>query len=134
MIKTILLFFLAACFFTCKRSAIKNKLSESDSLVITFNVPNSDAVTRTVSAVEKNAIRKVIGFVNGRETEKLKCGHDGNLIFYKDGKEILPVVFKYREKNCEHFLLEVDGKLIHTKMSGEAVDFLHSLELGKTWY
>ena len=102
--------------------------------MITFDSPNSDANTRTVSAVDKKAIRKLIGFVDGKETEKFKCGYDGNLIFYKDGNEILPVVFKYKEKNCEHFLLEIDGKLISTKMSGEAVDFLQSLEQGKTWY
>jgi hypothetical protein len=120
--------------YSCKNSIIKSKLSGSDSLVITFNEPNSDIITKTVSTEEITAIKKFIRFVNKKETEKFKCGYDGNMIFFRDGKEQLPIVFKYKEKDCQHFLFEIDGKILSTKMNQECADLLESLEEGKTWY
>jgi hypothetical protein len=118
----------------CKNSAVAKKLSGSDSLVITFNAPNSDSIIKTVSTTEKNAINKVIDFIDAKPTEELKCGYDGNLIFFSKGQVILPIVFKYKEQGCRHFLFESDGKLISTKMNNEAADFLESLEQGKLFY
>ena len=119
---------------SCSQSALSKKLSGSDSLVISFNQLNSDSIAKMVATTEKTAIKKLIRFIDGKETEKFKCGYDGNLVFYKEGKELLPIVFKYKDKDCRHFLLELDGKLLSNKMNKEAADFLQSLQEGKTWY
>ena len=121
-------------FVSCSGSAVTKKLSDSDSLVITFNPPNSDSIIKTVSTTENNAINKVIDFVDAKPAEEFKCGYDGNLIFFSKGQAILPVVFKYKEKDCRHFLFELDGKLVSTKINNEAADFLESLEQGKIFY
>jgi hypothetical protein len=77
---------------------------------------------------------KVIDFVDAKPAEEFKCGYDGNLIFFSKGQAILPVVFKYKEKDCRHFLFELDGKLVIAKINNEAADFLESLEQGKIFY
>lgn len=118
----------------CSSSAISKKLSGSDSLVINFYAVNSDSIVKTVSATEGTAIRKLIHFVDAKSTEKFKCGYDGNLFFFSKGQPLLPVMFKYKEKDCRHFVFELDGKLMSTKMNKEAADFLESLEQGNNYY
>jgi hypothetical protein len=118
----------------CNQSAVSKKLSGCDSVVINFNVPGTDEISKTVAATEKSAIRKLAGFMNGKATEGSKCGYDGNMIFYAEGKEILPVVFKYKDKDCRHFLYKLDGKLMDTRLNTEAADFMESLELGRLFY
>jgi hypothetical protein len=119
---------------SCSNSPVAKKLSGSDSLVITFNMPNSDSIIKTVTTMESNAIDKVIDFIDGKPAKEFKCGYDGNLIFFSKGQVLLPVIFKYKEKDCRHFLFELDGKLMSTKMNNEAADFLESLEEGKIFY
>ena len=130
--------------FSCGNpSAISKKLSGSDSLVITFNVADSDSVLNMVSTTEKNAIRKLSGFLNGKSTGQEQCGYDGNMKFYKNGVEVLPVIFKYSNDSCRQFLFELPARLIHsggdnkvmsTSMSNEATGFLKSLAEGRGWY
>jgi len=119
---------------SCSGSVISKKLAASDSLVITFNYPNSDSIINTFSTTESKAIQKMIGFTDGKKTEQFKCGYDGNMIFFSKGEILLPVVFKYSEEGCRHFLFDLDNKVMSTEMSKEAVDFLKSLAEGKTWY
>ena len=116
------------------RSAISKKLAGSDSLVITFNVPMTDSILKTVSTDNTKAIQKMSGFMKGKATELFKCGYDGNLQFFRNGQLILPVVFKYKEEGCHTFLYDLDNKVISTEMSNEAVDFLKSLAEGKNSY
>jgi len=129
-----LLLILVILFFSCSRSAVGKKLAGCDSLVITFNPPNSDSVIQTVSTTETRAIQKLARFVDGKSSDMNKCGYDGNMIFFKGGKQVLPVVFRYTDPNCMHFLFDLDNKLESTRMSPEAVDFLESLSSGKNWY
>lgn len=126
-----IMIFLSSC---GKQSAISKKLSGSDSLVITFNVPDSDSVLKMVSTTEKNAIRKLSGFLNGKTTGQDQCGYDGNMLFYKKGSQVLPVVFKYSSDSCRRFLFELDNKVMSTKMNNEATGFLKSLAEGRGWY
>jgi len=95
---------------------------------------NSDSIIKTVTTTENNAINKVVDFIDGKPAKEFECGYDGNLIFFFKGQTILPVVFKYKEKDCRHFLFQLDGKVISAKMSNEAADFLESLEQGKFFY
>ncbi len=119
---------------SCSESAVSKKLTECDSLSITFNAPNTDSIVKTLQTVDKNGLSKMAGFLGGKTTEQFKCGYDGGLIFFTKGKAFLPVMFKYKEADCRHFLFEWEGKTMSTKMSQEAADFLESLEMGKSTY
>jgi len=133
--KIILLLFLSSfIFLSCGSSSLSRKLKGSDSLVINFNYPNTDSVVQTVNTTERKAIRRLLQFVDSKETEQYKCGYDGTMTFFIQGKLVLPVVFKYSEEDCRHFLFDEDNKLRSTKMSNEAADFLKSLAEGKNWY
>lgn len=122
-------------FSSClSKTPVEKKLSSCDSLVITFNAPNSDSIMSMVSTTEKKAINKLSGFLKGKAAEQYKCGYDGNMIFYKNGRQIMPVVFKYSEDGCRHFLFDMDNKLTSIRMSNEATSFLESLATGRGWY
>lgn len=119
---------------SCGGTAITKKLSASDSLVITFNAPNSDSVTSMINTTEKKAIRKLATLLDGKKAEEYKCGFDGNMIFYSKGQILMPVVFKYTEADCRHFVFEMDNKTMSSAMSAEAASLLKSLAEGKSWY
>lgn len=122
---------LAAC---SSNSAINKQLSGSDSLLVNFNTPNTDLIEKTVNTTEKNAIRELIGFVDGKVSEAYKCGYDGNLMFYKKGILVGDVAFNYSGDSCKHFILLLDDKLTATRMSNKGANFLRSLSEGKGWY
>ena len=119
---------------SCSSSAVGKKLKGCDSLVITFNAPNSDSVVNVVSTTETKAISKLARFMDGKPAEQYKCGYDGNMIFFKAGHQVLPVVFKYSEEGCRHFMFDLDNKVMSNQMSNEAVDFLKSLAEGNNTY
>ena len=125
---------ISATLLACSHSELHKKLSGSDSLVINFNLEGTDSVIKTVATTENNAINKLIGFVDSKAEKPLKCGYDGNLIFYSAGKAIMPVVFKYKGPDCRLFLYELNGLKKRTMMSQEAADFLESLEEGRNYY
>ncbi len=76
----------------------------------------------------------LLQFTGGSATEIFKCGYDGTMSFYVQGKLVLPVSFNFRGEGYRHFLFDEDNKLRSTKMSNEAADFLKSLAEGKSWY
>jgi hypothetical protein len=122
-------------FTSCgSKSAIENKLSGADSLVITFNIPDTDSVINIVSTTEAKAINKLSGFLNGKETTQSKCGFDGNIKFFKTGQQLLPVVFKYSETGCRFFMYDLDNKVMNVAMGNEAAGFLKNLAEGKASY
>lgn len=121
-------------FASCSRSAVHKKLSGSDSLVITFNKPNTDTIINMVSTTEKKAIQKLAGYLDGKKAEVSGCGFDGNMIFYRQGEIILPVVFQFQQKGCRQFIFENENETKSTLMSNEASDFLNSLLQEKNWY
>jgi hypothetical protein len=120
--------------FSCTQPAIVKKLKGCDSLVIAFGKPGSGGFTREITTTETKAIQKLARFLHGAETEKYKCGFDGNMLFFKAGRPVMPVVFKYSESGCRAFEFDLDNKVISTKMSNEAADFLKSLSEGRSWY
>ncbi len=133
--KVISCILVAIIFLSCgNQSAIDKKLSGSDSLVVTFNVPGSDSVLNKVSTTEKKAISKLSGFLNGKKRPMLQCGFDGNMIFFGKGEILLTVIFQYSEKSCRYFLFDLGDKVKSYSMSEEAAGFLKSLAEGKSWY
>lgn len=133
--RTAFAFFLL-CFITagCGSSGISKQLSVADSLVITFNYNSTDSVINSVHTTDKKAIQKLAGFVGkGDSTAYRHCGYSGNMQFYREGKQLLPVVFNYTD-NCRYFLYDWENKVTSTRMNNEAADFLRSLAEGKNWY
>ena len=121
-------------FCSCKQSAIKQSFSSADSLVVHFKDEQSGTITKTVQTAESKAIRRIIEFMDANETELFKCGYDGKMFFYKKGQQMQEVDFKMKTDSCNHFAFLLNGKLMSTKMSGEAVDFLNALEQGMPIY
>jgi len=130
-----ILILLVIFFISCSgNSDVSRKLSGSDSLVINFYGAGSDSIVRSVATSEKSALRRITEFVSSKETEIFKCGYDGNLLFYEKGKPVSDVSFKFKDENCRHFLIDIKGKLVSTKMNNEAADFLKGLEEGRATY
>ncbi len=127
---TVILF----CISCGKQSAVSKKLSGCDSLVITFTDPQSDQVLNMVNTTEEKAIRKLAGFLNGKERATDSCSFNGHMIFYKNGQQVMPVVFNYSEKDCRYFLFDIENKTTGTSMNNEAANVLQSLKEGRSWY
>lgn len=126
--------FMGIIFCSCKPSAVKQSFSAADSLVIHFKDEQAAVVTRTVQTAESKAIRRIIEFIDAKETELFKCGYDGKMFFYDKGKQIQELDFKMKNDSCRHFAFLLNGKLVSTRMSNEAVDFLDALERGMPYY
>src|ERR1700740_2066420 len=118
----------------CKQSAIKQNFSSADSLVIHFKDEQAGVITKTVQTTESKAINRMIDFIDAKETEQFKCGYDGKMFFYSKSQKMKEVDFKMKNDSCNHFAFLLNGNLMSTKMSGEAIDFLNALEQGMPTY
>jgi hypothetical protein len=132
--RILLFIFSSILFYSCKQSAIKQSFSSADSLVVYFKNEQAGEITKTVQTADANAIRRMIEFIDGKESELFNCGYDGKMFFYNGGRQIQEVDFKNKDKACDHFSFLLHGKLMSTKMSNEAVDFLDALEKGMPYY
>ena len=121
-------------FGSCKQSAVRQNFSSADSLVIHFKNEEAGIITKTVQSAESKAINRIIDFLDAKETEQFKCGYDGKMFFYDNGTKMQEVDFKMKNDSCNHFAFLLNGKLISTKMSNEAVDFFDALEKGLPIY
>jgi hypothetical protein len=124
----------AVLFCSCDQSAIRQNFSSADSLVIHFKDEQAGTVTKTVQTAESNAISRMIDFIDAKESELFKCGYDGKMFFYNKGEQMQELDFKMKNDSCNHFAFLLNGKLMSTKMSGEAIDFLNALEQGLPIY
>jgi hypothetical protein len=115
---------------SCSNSPLVNQLQCSDSLAIRFIKPGTDSVIKTVASTSSYAIKDLIRFADSEQTNQYKCGYDGNASFYKKGSLAGDITFNYSGDGCQHFLYLANGKLISTKMSYEAIDFLKALAAG----
>jgi hypothetical protein len=115
-------------------TAVSKKLSGTDSLVIIFNVPDTDSVINTVSTTDAGAIKKIKNFVDGKAKDGTPCGYDGHMNFYSKQQLLLQVVFSYHAADCNQFIFDLDNKVQTTKVNDEARKFLQSLGEGKSWY
>ena len=130
----IILILLICSVAACKQSAVRQSFSSADSLVIHFKDEQAAVVTKTVQTAESKAISRMLDFIDTKETELFKCGYDGKMFFYNKGQKIQEVDFKMKNDSCNHFAFLLNGNLMSTKMSGEAVDFLNALEQGLPIY
>ena len=131
----LILFIITSSIVACSgNSEVSTKLSGSDSIIINFYTPGTENIAKSVNTAEKKAINRISEFIAAKETELFKCGYDGNILFFEKGKQVSDVSFKYSDEACRHFLLDVKGELVATKMSNESSDFLKSLSRGDSTY
>lgn len=121
-------------FCSCKQSVIKKSFSSADSVIIHFKDEQAGVITKTVQTAESKAINRIIEFIDAKATEQFKCGYDGKMFFYDEGKQMQEVDFKMKDPACNHFAFLLNGKIMSTKMSAEAVDFFVALERGMPYY
>ena len=132
--KYLLIFLSSIAFISCKQSAVRQSFSSADSLVIHFKNEQAGVVTKTVQTAESKAINRVIEFIDSKETKPFDCGYDGKMFFFKKGEQIQEVDFKMTNDSCNHFAFKLNDKLMRTRVSNEAVDFLNALEQGLPTY
>jgi uncharacterized protein YcfL len=121
-------------FCSCKQSVIRQSFSSADSVVIHFKDEQAGVITKTVQTAESKAINRIIEFMDAKETEQFKCGYDGKMFFFDKGQQMQEVDFKMKDQACNHFAFLLNGKIMSTKMSDEAIDFLNALEKGMPIY
>lgn len=129
-----LVLFSLIVFFSCKQSVVKQSFAAADSLVVHFKDEQAGTITKTVQTADSKAINRIIELIDAKETEQFKCGYDGKMFFYSKGEKVQEVDFKMKEEACNHFAFLLNGKLMSTKMSDEAVNFLDALEKGMPYY
>jgi hypothetical protein len=134
MYKTLLIL-LASAFIlsSCGKSAIREKLSGADEVVISFNA-QGDSTGKTVSAAEPGAVNRLIDFIDAKKADSVQVSFDGKIIFNKEGKEIQEVQFAYKDEGYRNFFYKLDGVQYYTRMSKEAADFFIALSTGKEIY
>jgi hypothetical protein len=125
--KLILIIAIAILLTSCNNSPLVSQLEGSDSVAVRFTAPGSGALIKVVGTSQPYAIKDLLRFAGGDETEQFKCGYDGHVLFYKQGTLAGDVAFNYTGDGCRHFLIEANGKLTATRMSNEAIDFLKAL-------
>ena len=102
--------------------------------MIHFKDEQAGVVTKTVQTAESKAINRMIEFIDAKETEQFKCGYDGKMFFYNKGQKIQEVDFKMKDDSCNHFAFLLNGKLMSTKMSGEADRFFKCIRTRNAYY
>lgn len=127
-------FILISFVCSCRQSAIRHSFSAADSLVVHFKDERAGIVSKTVQTTEAKAISRMIDFMDAKTTEDFQCGYDGKMFFYAQGQKVQEVDFKMRDDTCRRFSFLLEGKLMSTKMSNEAVDFFDALEKGLPYY
>lgn len=119
---------------SCEPTAIRASFRDADSLVVHFKNNAGNEISKTVQTTDKNAISRVIDFIDAPLAEQFQCGYDGKMFFYRDDKLYQEADFNRMEGSCRIFSIVVDGKLIHTRMNNEAMDFFNALERGDIIY
>jgi hypothetical protein len=117
----------AILFISCGHSPLVSQFEGSDSVAVKFIELGTGAVIKEVATSQTYAIKDLLRFADSEETGQLKCGYDGNIVFYKKGTVAGNLAFNYKTDGCHHFLFMANGRLTTTKMSNEAADFLKDL-------
>lgn len=117
------MFFVASC----KQTAVEQKLSGTDSVMVQFFDAKSGMIYNAVTSTEKSAIKKLSSFMEGRTVTPMKCGPNGKVQFFSKSQLLLDATYHSATADCRYFSFDLDGKLQYVGMSNEAADFLQDL-------
>ena len=107
------------------KSSLDKQLAESDSKVYFFN-EKDNRVEKVVTISDKPEIEKIIASISDESSEQYKCGHNGQLEFYKNGTIIMSPQFNTGE-GCEHYVFRFKDRMYHKIMTGEGKQLLEGL-------
>ena len=119
----------AVLFFSCNHSnkELKERLTLTDSAVI--NYFKGDGTMDTVITVkiikDKNTLDQLKIFISEDVTkEKINCGYDGSLHFFKNNMVIQDIYFSMNSDECSQFSFSFKGVRSAAQLSGEAKKLL----------
>lgn len=120
---------------SCKQNILQNKLQQADAINIHFySNKKPDSIIKIVRTTSKDAIQKMISFIDSKNSKDMNCGYDGDIQFLKGEGELLFISFSAFNANCRHFTFKINNNVVNTEVSNEASDFLMALGSGKSTY
>ena len=128
----LLLFLSFILFFTsCKQTAIEEKLSDTDSVMVQFYTEDG-MIYNAVTSTEKPAIKKLTSFLENKTGIPGKCVESGKVQFFSKRKLTLDATYHLFNNSCRYFSYRIDTSVYYIAMSNEAFDFLQSLRADPT--
>jgi hypothetical protein len=109
------------------KSEVSEKLKFSDSVIVQF-YSEKQVLSNAAITTDKAAIQQLIRFVDNDQADSSACPKSGQLIFYKEKKEIERIIYK---TICRQFEFTLNGKKQFTKMPDGAVNYINSIEKGE---
>ena len=117
--------FLASCGDSIK-SSLDKELSDTDSIKVYFFNEKDNRIQKIVTLSEKAEINEVIASISDESSEQYKCGHNGQLEFYKGGTIIMSPQFNTGE-GCEHYVFRFKDRMYHKVMTSKGKELLTNL-------
>jgi hypothetical protein len=130
---TLMIIFSAILFFSCKHSnkELKERLVLSDSVAINFFKGDGtmDTVVTVKMIKDKNIVNQLSSFIAEDITkEKVNCGYDGSLHFFKTDMVLQDIYFRINNDNCSQFTYSFNRKRGAGNLSAAAKKLLLQLK------
>jgi hypothetical protein len=128
--KTSLIIILAAgLFFSCKHSnkELKERLTLTDSAAVNYfkGDGSMDTVVLVKIIKDKNMLNQLNSFITEDIIkEKINCGYDGSLHFFKNNMVVEDIYFRMDNDGCSQFTFSFQGVRSAARLSGEAKKLL----------
>jgi len=130
---TLIIIFSAILFFSCKQSnkELKERLTVADSVAI--NYFKGDGTMDTVVTVrmikDKNTLNQLSDLITEEIVkEKINCGYDGSLHFFKTDMVMQDIYFRLNSDNCSQFTFSFNRERGASKLSADAKKILLQLK------
>ena len=125
----LIIFCAAVLFFSCKHSnkELKERLTQADSAAVNYfkGDGSMDTVVLVKIIKDKNILNQLNSFITEDITkEKINCGYDGSLHFFKNNMVIQDIYFRMDDDGCSQFTFSFQGVRSAAQLSGEAKELL----------
>ena len=106
------------CFFIFNFTAIKNKISKTDMIKVTFYSKQNNNENIILEISDNKEIKKITNCFSIIPALFYKCGYDGKLELFKNGKLILNNSFEFNlSDDCKHIVFVYNNKIISKKLT-----------------
>lgn len=133
------LLLLTMLLFSCNSNETEENLARAGGIAVVFyGSPQGredilGPENRVVEATDKKAVRKLAGFVSGKDAVNKNCTADGSIFFIYDKNTSVKADF-HLLPDCRYFSYTINGQPHTTALSNEAADFLEALKRGQAAY
>ena len=126
---TLIIVFATVLFFSCKHSnnELKEQLVLADSVAINYfkGDGSMDTVVLVKMIKNKNTLNQLSSFIAEDITkEKINCGYDGSIHFFKTDMVIQDIYFRMNSDDCSQFTFSFKGVSSASQLSREAKKLL----------